>query len=113
MQTWFRPTRRERPSGSSVDRAMAGAEQNGLGFHLRVRLAVLAVVAVSLVVYYAPPCSIPGLVVVASFAAFGLAQYGLGRRYGRPVFWAAVFSILEAALLIGVILTPITFPADW
>jgi hypothetical protein len=74
---------------------------------------VLAVVAISLVAYYAPARSIPGLVVVASFAAFGLAQYGLGRRYGRPVFWARVFSILEAALLIGVILTPITFPPNW
>jgi hypothetical protein len=52
-------------------------------------------------------------VVVAPFAAFGLAQYGLGRRYGRPIFWAGIFSILEAALLIGVILTPITFPPNW
>jgi hypothetical protein len=67
---------------------MADAEQNGLGFHLRLRLALLAVVAVSLVAYYAPARSIPGLLVVAAFAAFGLVQYVLGRRYGRPVFWA-------------------------
>ena len=110
-RTWF--ARRERPSESSIDRAMADAEQKGLGFHLRVRLALLAVVAVSLVAYYAPARSIPGLLVVAIFAAFGLAQYMLGRTYGRPVFWAGVFSTLEAALLIGVILTPITFPLSW
>jgi adenylate cyclase len=74
---------------------------------------VLAVVAVSLVAYYAPARSIPGLLVVATFAAFGLAQYVLGRRYGRPVFWAGLFSSLEAALLIAIILTPITFPPNW
>src|SRR6266478_2757336 len=111
--TWFRRTRRERSSGSSIDRAMADAEQSGLGLHLRVQLAVLAVVAVWLVAYYAPARSVPGLLVVATLAAFGLARYVLGRRYGRPVFWAGVFSILEAALLIGVILTPITFPPNW
>src|SRR6266496_2052442 len=72
-RTWF--ARRERASESSIDRAMADAEQNGLGFHLRVRLALLAVVAVSLVAYYAPARSIPGLLVVATFAAFGLLQY--------------------------------------
>jgi adenylate cyclase len=92
---------------------MADAEQTGLGFHLRVRLAVLAVVAVWLVTYYASARAIPGLLVVATFAAFGLAQYMLGRRYGRPIFWAGVFNTLEAGLLIGVILTPITFPPDW
>ena len=92
---------------------MADAERNGLGFHLRVRLAVLAVVAVWLVANYAEARSIPGLVVVATFAGFGLAQYALGRRYGRPVFWAGVFSLFEAALLIAVILAPITFPANW
>ena len=92
---------------------MADAEQNGLGFHLRVKLAVLAVVAVWLVTYYAPARSIPGVLVVATFAAFGLAQYVLARRYGQPVLWAGVFSVLEAALLIAVILTPITFPPDW
>ena len=92
---------------------MADAEQNGLAFHLRVRLATLAVLAVSLAAYYAPARSIPGLLVVATFAAFGLAQYGLGRRYGRPMMWAGVFSAAEAALLIGVILTPITFPTNW
>jgi len=92
---------------------MADAERNGLGFHLRVRLAVLAVVAVWLVANYAEARSIPGLVVVSTFAGFGLAQYALGRRYGRPVFWAGVFSLFEAALLIAVILTPITFPANW
>ena len=108
-----RSTQSERPPESSIDRAMTDAEQNGLAFHLRVRLVVLAVVAVWLVANYAPARSVPGLFVVATFGGFGLAQYALGRRYGRPVFWAGVFSILEAALLIGVILTPITFPADW
>ena len=92
---------------------MADAEQNGLGLHLRVQLAVLAVVAVWLVAYYAPARSIPGVLLVATFAALGLTRYVLARRYGRPVFWAGVVSILEAALLIGVILTPITFPPKW
>ena len=73
-----------RPSESSIDRAMADAEQKGLGFHLRVRLAVLAVVAVSLVAYYAPARSIPGLLVVAIFAAFGLAQYARAHGMGGP-----------------------------
>src|SRR5262244_4555029 len=82
--TWF--ARRER--SSSIDRAMTDAEQKGLGFHLRVRLALLAVVAVSLVAYYAPARSIPGPRVVATFAASGVVQYLLGRRYGRPVCWA-------------------------
>ena len=62
---------------------MADAEQSGLGLHLRVQLAVLAVVAVWLVAYYAPARSVPGLLVVATLAAFGLARYVLGRRYGR------------------------------
>src|SRR5215813_3795356 len=110
-RTWTCFARRER--SSSIDRAMTDAEQKGLGFHLRVRLALLAVVAVSLVAYYAPARSIPGLLVVATFAASGVVQYLLGRRYGRPVFWAGVFTIFEGALLIGVILTPITFPASW
>src|SRR2546422_5884067 len=113
LWTWFRRTRRERPSESSIDRAMTDAERNGLGFHLSVRLAVLAVVAAWLTTNYAPGRSMPGLLVVATFAAFGLAQYVIGRRYGRPVFWAGLFSFLEAALLIGVILTPITFPPNW
>jgi Flp pilus assembly protein TadB len=64
---------------------MAEAEQKGLGFHLRVRLAVLAIVAVWLVANYASARSIPGLLVVATFAAFGLTQYALDRRYGRPL----------------------------
>ena len=113
MRTWFRRTQRERSPESSIDRAMADAEQNGLGLHLRVQLAVLAVVAVWLVAYYAPARSIPGVLLVATFAALGLTRYVLARRYGRPVFWAGVVSILEAALLIGVILTPITFPPNW
>src|SRR4029450_1043243 len=77
-RTWTWLARRERPSESSIDRAMADAEQNGLGFHLRVRLALLAVVAVSLVAYYAPARSIPGLLVGAIFCAFGLAPHILG-----------------------------------
>jgi len=92
---------------------MTDAERNGLGFHLSVRLAVLAVVAAWLTTNYAPGRSMPGLLVVATFAAFGLAQYVIGRRFGRPVFSAGLFSFLEAALLIGVILTPITFPPNW
>src|SRR5262249_559872 len=78
--------RRERPSESSIDRAMADAEQNGLWLHLRVRLALLAVVAVSLLAYYAPGRSIPGLVVVATFAASGLVGAGMGGPSSGPAF---------------------------
>src|SRR4029453_4368768 len=55
---------------------------------------------------------IPGLLVVATFAAFGLAQYMLGRRYGRPIFWAGVFNTLERGILSGVKLTRNPFPPD-
>jgi adenylate cyclase len=92
---------------------MADAEQNGLGLHLRVQLAVLALVAVWLVAYYAPARSIRGVLLVATFALLGLTRYVLARRFRRPVFWAGAFSILAAALLIGVILTPIAFPTNW
>jgi adenylate cyclase len=40
-------------------------------------------------------------------------QYVLGRRYRRPVFWAGVVSVFEVALLVGVLLAPITLPAEW
>ncbi|PWU19049.1 MAG: hypothetical protein C5B48_14095 [Candidatus Rokuibacteriota bacterium] len=113
MGRWCSRTAVEPSPRSSIDAAMADAEQKGLGFHLRVRLIVLAVVAVWLVANYAPSRALPGLLVVAAFAALGVAQYALGRRYGSPVGWAAVFSVLEGALLIAVILAPITFPSDW
>ena len=63
---------------------MADAEQSGLGLHLRVQLAVLAVVAVWLVAYYAPARSIPGVLLVATFAALGLT-----RVRARAQVWAA------------------------
>ena len=97
----------------TIEAAIAVAERDGLRFHLRVRLAILVVVAVWLVVNYAPARAAHGLAVVAAFAGFGLLQYALGRWTGRPVLWAGVFSVFEVALLIGVLLLPITFPEDW
>jgi len=76
-------------------------------------MVVLFAVAVWLVANYAPSRSVPGLFAVADFGGFGVAQYVLGRWYGHPVFWAGLFSVFEVALLIGVVLAPITFPEDW
>src|SRR2546430_14751078 len=60
MRTWFRRTQRERSSESSIVRAMADAEQIGLRLHLRVQLAVLAVVAVWLCSHYSTTPLGPG-----------------------------------------------------
>ena len=98
---------------SSVEEAVAAAEQDGLRFLLRVRLVVLAAVAVWLIASYAPLRLALALCAVGAFGLFGVAQYGLGRRYGRPVFWAGVVTVLEVTLLVVVVLAPITFPADW
>ena len=97
----------------SIEAAVAAAEQDGLRFLLRVRLVVLAVVALWLVTNYAPRRLALGLLAVAGFALSGVAQYQLGRRWGRPVFWAGVFTVLEVALLVVVVLAPFTFPGDW
>ena len=97
----------------SIEAAVAAAEQDGLRFLLRVRLVVLAVVALWLVTNYAPRRLALGLLAVAGFALSGVAQYQLGRRWGRPVFWAGVFTVLEVALLVVVVLAPFTFPEDW
>jgi len=97
----------------SIEAAVAAAEQDGLRFLLRVRLVVLAVVALWLVTNYAPRRLALGLLAVAAFALSGVAQYQLGRRWGRPVFWAGVFTVLEVALLVVVVLAPFTFPEDW
>src|SRR3989475_9517595 len=99
--------------GSSVEAAVAAAEQDGLGFLLRVRLVVLAAVALWLITNYAPLRLALGLLTVAAFALSGVAQYQLGRRWGRPVFWAGAFTVLEVALLVIVVLAPFTFPEDW
>ncbi|HYS94567.1 MAG TPA: hypothetical protein VEL48_14125, partial [Candidatus Acidoferrales bacterium] len=98
---------------SSIETAVAAAEQEGLRFLLRVRLVVLAAVALWLITNYAPLRLALGLLTVAAFALSGVAQYQLGRRWGRPVFWAGVFTVLEVALLITVVLAPFTFPGDW
>src|SRR2546428_12736450 len=98
---------------SSIEAAVAAAEQDGLRFLLRVRLVVLAVVALWLVTNYAPRRLALGLLAVAGFALSGVAQYQLGQRWGRPVFWAGVFTVLEVALLVVVVLAPFTFPEDW
>jgi adenylate cyclase len=98
---------------ASIDAAVAAAEQDGLRLHLRVRLVVLAAVAIWLGVHYVPARAVPGLFAVAAFAALGIAQYVLGRRYRRPILWAGVISVFEVALLVGVLLTPVTLPADW
>jgi len=100
-------------SEPSIEAAVAAAEQDGLRFLLRVRLVVLAVVALWLVTNYAPRRLALGLLAVAAFALSGVAQYQLGRRWGRPVFWAGVFTVLEVALLVVVVLAPFTFPEDW
>ena len=98
---------------SSIEGAVAAAEQDGLRFLLRVRLVVLAAVALWLITNYAPLRLTLGLLTVAAFALSGIAQYQLGRRWGRPVFWAGVFTVLEVALLVIVVLAPFTFPEDW
>src|SRR2546427_5023791 len=97
----------------SIEAAVAAAEQDGLRFLLRVRLVVLAVVALWLATTYAPRRLALGLLAVAGFALSGVAQYQLGQRWGRPVFWAGVFTVLEVALLVVVVLAPFTFPEDW
>ena len=98
---------------SSIEAAVAAAEQDGLRFLLRVRLVVLASVALWLIVNYAPVRMALGLLTVAAFALSGVLQYWLGRRWGRPVFWAGVFTVFEVALLVVVVLAPLTFPQDW
>ncbi len=98
---------------SSIEAAVAAAEQDGLRFLLRVRLAVLAAVAVWMITSYAALRLVLGLVAVAVLALLSVAQYELGRRYGRPIFWAGVATVLEITLLVVVVLAPITFPADW
>ncbi len=100
---------------SSIEAAVAAAEQDGLRFLLRVRLVVLAAVALWLITNYAPLRLALGLLTVAAFALSGVAQYQLGRRWGRPVFWAGVFTILEVALLVTVVLAPFSrrSPGAW
>jgi adenylate cyclase len=98
---------------SSIEAAVAEAEQDGLRFLLRVRLVVLASVALWLITNYAPVRLALGLLTVAAFALSGVVQYLLGRRWGRPVFWAGVFTVLEVALLVLVVLAPFTFPESW
>jgi len=98
---------------SSIEAAVAAAEQDGLRFLLRVRLVVLAAVALWLITNYAPRRLALGLLTVVAFALSGVAQYQLGRRWGRPVFWAGVFTVFEVALLVIVVLAPFTFPEDW
>ena len=98
---------------SSIEAAVAAAEQDGLRFLLRVRLVVLASVALWLIVNYAPVRMALGLLTVAAFALSGVLQYQLGRRWGRPVFWAGVFTVVEVALLVVMVLAPFTFPQDW
>jgi adenylate cyclase len=99
--------------GSSIEAAVAQAEQDGLRFLLRVRLVVLAAVALWLITNYAPLRMALELLTVVAFALSGVLQYQLGRRWGRPVFWAGVFTVFEVALLVIAVLAPFTFPADW
>src|SRR5262245_35965689 len=100
-------------STASIEAAVAAAERDGLWLHLRVRLAILVAIAAWLFVNYVPSRALPGLYAVAAFAALAVIQYELGRRYRRPIFWAGVVSVFEVALLVGVLLTPITLPAEW
>ena len=98
---------------SSIEKTVAAAEQDGLRFLLRVRLVVLAAVALWLIMNYAPLRMALGLLTVTAFALSGVVQYLLGRRWGRPVLWAGVFTVLEVALLVIAVLAPFTFPEDW
>src|SRR5881409_4280987 len=98
---------------SSIEAAVAAAEQDGLRFLLRVRLVVFGAVAVWLITNYAPLRLALGLLTVAAFALSGVVQYQLGRRWGRPVFWAGVFTVFEVVFLVTVVLAPFTFPDDW
>ena len=66
---------------SSIEAAVAAAEQDGLRFLLRVRLAVLAAVAVWMVTGYAALRLVLGLAAVVVLALLSVAQYELGRRY--------------------------------
>jgi adenylate cyclase len=100
-------------STASIEAAVAAAERDGLWLHLRVRLAILATIAIWLLVNYVSARAVPGLFAVAAFAALAVIQYVLGRRYRRPIFWAGIVSVFEVALLVGVLLTPITLPAEW
>src|SRR5262249_49694976 len=77
-------------STASIEAAVAAAERNGLRLHLRVRLTILATIAVWLFVNYVPARALPGLLAVAPFAALAVIQYELGRRYRRPILWAGV-----------------------
>jgi len=98
---------------SSIEAAVAAAEQDGLRFLLRVRLVVLAAVALWLITSYAPLRVTLGLLTVGAFALSGVVQYQLGWRWGHPVFWAGAFTALEVALLVSVVLAPFTFPESW
>src|SRR2546425_5788716 len=60
---------------SSIEAAVAAAEQDGLRFLLRVRLVVLAAVALWLITNYAPLRLALGLLTVAAFALSGVVQY--------------------------------------
>jgi len=104
---------RDRARLSGIDAAVAAAEQDGLRFLLRVRLVVLAAVAVWLIANYTRHRSVLGILTVAAFAVLGIVQYWLGRRFGRPVFWAAAVTVVEVGLLVAVVLAPLTFPPDW
>jgi adenylate cyclase len=101
------------PSTASIEAAVAAAERDGLRLHVRVRLAILATIAVWLLVNYVPVRAVPGLFAVAAFAALEVIQYALGRRSRRPILWAGVVSVFEVALLVGTLLMPITLPAGW
>src|SRR3984893_4427681 len=98
---------------SSIEVAVAAAEQDGLRFLLRVRLVVLAAVALWLITNYTPLRLTLGLLTVAAFAVSGVVQYQLGRRWGRPIFWAGVFTALELRPRVTVVLAPFTFPENW
>ena len=79
---------------STLESAIALAERDGLRLHLRVRLAILGLLAIWTVWTYAPPRAFPGLAVLAAFALFGITQYALGIWLGRPILWASVFAVL-------------------
>jgi adenylate cyclase len=85
-----------------------------LRLHLFVRFAALVAIAAFVVVSFPLPRALPGLGVLAVFAALGIVSYLLGRRSEHLVLWAGLFVLLDVALLTAVVLISNPFRrTDW